>query len=317
MKNRNKRIAAALLLALTAWAAAACSDNSAPGTGAAVNEAAGNAQTASPSPSQEPAANDGNDIGAAPDAGGAANAGGTKDPSGSKGGADKPAGSTGSTDKPAGDKDGQGTAVSGQPSEQVAAQADTVAALINKEFRLPKGYVPDDLVYPDIPFTFSEKIDKRKLRKEAAGALEKLVAGAKKDGISLAGVSGYRSETRQKTLFDNYAKKDGVAAADKYSARPGHSEHQTGLAIDMSGTDGKCAAESCFGGTPEAEWLAAHAADYGFIIRYPEGKESITGYKYEPWHIRFVGKELAVKLAASGDTLEEYYGAAVPVTGRK
>lgn len=310
MKNRNKRIAAALLLALTAWAAAACSDSSAPGTGSAVNEAAGNVQTASPSPSQDPAANDGSEAaggGAAANAGDTTNAGGAANPSGSKGG----------TDKPAGDKDGQGTAVSGQPSEQVAAQADTVAALINKEFRLPKGYVPDDLVYPDIPFTFSEKIDKRKLRKEAAGALEKLVAGAKKDGISLAGVSGYRSETRQKTLYDNYVKKDGVAAADKYSARPGHSEHQTGLAIDMSGTDGKCAAESCFGGTPEAEWLAAHAAEYGFIIRYPEGKESITGYKYEPWHIRFVGKELAAKLAESGDTLEEYYGAAVPVTGRK
>ncbi|MGN7457282.1 M15 family metallopeptidase [Paenibacillus pasadenensis] len=198
---------------------------------------------------------------------------------------------------------------------EVTANASAAAALVNKQFRLPEGYAPKELVYPDIPFTFSEKIDKRKLRKEAAEALEQLVAGAAKDGIKLAGVSGYRSESRQKTLYEGYVKKDGVAAADKYSARPGHSEHQTGLAIDMSGIDGKCAAESCFAGTPEAEWLAEHATDYGFIIRYPEGKEDITGYKYEPWHIRYVGVELAAKLAESGDTLEEHYGGAVPVSG--
>ncbi|OXM15067.1 peptidase M15 [Paenibacillus herberti] len=212
---------------------------------------------------------------------------------------------------------GKGGGSTGEPAVQVTANAEAATALVNKQFRLPEGYVPDDLVYPDVPFIFSEKVDKRKLRKDAAEALEKLVAGAKKDDIKLAGVSGYRSEARQKTLFTNYVKKDGVEAASKYSARPGHSEHQTGLSMDVSGVDGKCAAESCFGDTPEADWLAKYAADYGYIIRYPEGKQDITGYKYEPWHIRYVGVELARKLETSGDTLEEHYGAAVPVSGSK
>lgn len=108
-------------------------------------------------------------------------------------------------------------------------------------------------------------------------------------------------------------KKDGVEKAKTYSAVPGHSEHETGLAIDVSGSDGKCAAEDCFGGTKEAEWLAKHAPEYGFIIRYPEGKEDITGYKYEPWHLRYVGTEISSDIAERGITLEEYYNA-VPVT---
>lgn len=98
----------------------------------------------------------------------------------------------------------------------------------------------------------------------------------------------------------------------RYSAVPGHSEHQTGLAIDVSGSDGKCAASDCFAGTPEADWIAQHAPEYGFIIRYPEGKEAITGYKYEPWHIRYVGVDIAKDIAAQNLTLEEYFNA-VPV----
>ncbi|QAY67658.1 M15 family metallopeptidase [Paenibacillus protaetiae] len=194
----------------------------------------------------------------------------------------------------------------------VAAQADSITALINKENSLPDDFDPTDLVYPDVPFIFKEKIEKRMMRKEAAGALEKLFAGAEKDGIHLAGVSAYRSYKTQRTLFDNYVKKDGYDKARTYSAIPGTSEHQTGLAIDVSGSDGKCAAESCFGGTPEATWLAAHASEYGFIIRYPEGKENITGYKYEPWHLRYVGEDLAKELDSKGETLEEYYNT-VPV----
>lgn len=195
----------------------------------------------------------------------------------------------------------------------VVAQPESVAVLVDKQYKLPDNYEPNDLVYPDVRFTFSEKIDKRKMRKEAAGALEELFAGAEKDGIYLAGVSAYRSQATQKTLFNNYVKKDGMEKALTYSAFPGTSEHQTGLAIDVSGSDGKCAATDCFGGTPEAEWLADHAPEYGFIIRYPEGKDAITGYKYEPWHLRYVGKELAKEIDDKGLTLEEYYNA-VPVT---
>lgn len=193
-----------------------------------------------------------------------------------------------------------------EKSVQVVSKPSDIAVLVNKTFRLPENYKPDDLVEPDIPFIFKEKSDKRLMRKEAAGALEKLVAAAKKDGVSLAGVSGYRSEATQKSLFDNYVKKDGEEAARKYSAVPGFSEHQTGLAMDVSGSDGKCAASDCFAGTKEAKWLAAHSAEYGFIIRYPKGKDDITGYQYEPWHLRYVGTKTAKEITDKGLTLEEF-----------
>ncbi|AIQ65967.1 peptidase M15 [Paenibacillus stellifer] len=206
---------------------------------------------------------------------------------------------------------------SGAPGGNEVRQADTepdsIGVIVNKQYGLEEGYKPEDLVYPNVPFIFKEKIEKRMLRKEAAAALEEMFAGAEKDGVYLAGVSGYRSEATQTVLFDNYVKRDGEEKARTYSAVPGHSEHQTGLAIDLSGRDGKCAAESCFAGTKEADWLAQHAPEYGFIIRYPEGKEAITGYMYEAWHVRYVGKELARTLTEKGLTLEEYYNA-VPVS---
>lgn len=213
-------------------------------------------------------------------------------------------------------EDGKNIRKENQDSDSlpVVAEPDAVTVLVNKQNRLPENYIPDDLVYPDVRFIFDEKIEKRMLRKEAAEALEKLFAAAEKDGIYLAGVSGFRSEERQKVIFEQYVAKDGEAKARTYSAYPGTSEHQTGLAIDVSGIDGSCAAESCFAGTPEADWLAAHGADFGFIIRYPEGKEKLTGYKYEPWHIRYVGIELAKEINAQGITLEEYFDEAIPVT---
>jgi len=189
---------------------------------------------------------------------------------------------------------------------EVIAEPAAIDVLVNKKYALPRDYVPDDLVEPDVPFIFEEKLEKRKLRKEAAEALEALFAAAKEDGILLAGVSGYRSYATQKSLYNWYVKRDGQEAADRYSARPGHSEHSTGLAIDVSGIDGKCAATDCFADTPEAKWLAENVYDYGFIIRYPEGKEHITGYKYEPWHLRYVGVETAREIRDLGVTLEEY-----------
>ncbi|QJC53729.1 M15 family metallopeptidase [Paenibacillus albicereus] len=306
--NSNRMSAASALMLAAALTLSACSGGAAPGTEpspsapASVSppaSAGGDESLASPSPSQSPSPSVSPSPSSSPSA----------KPS------DKP--SEKPSEKPPASPAGAKGGSKFYEAIEVTANAAMATALVNKQFRLPEGYVPQDLVYPDIPFTFSDKIDKRKLRKEAAEALEQLVDGAAKDGIKLAGVSGYRSESRQKTLYESYVKKDGVQAADKYSARPGHSEHQTGLAIDVSGIDGKCAAESCFGGTPEAEWLAKYATDYGFIIRYPEGKEDITGYKYEPWHIRYVGADLAAKLAESGDTLEEHYGGAVPVSGSK
>jgi D-alanyl-D-alanine carboxypeptidase len=188
----------------------------------------------------------------------------------------------------------------------VVADPDSITVLLNKHFALPKNYRPKDLTYPAVPFLNPKKSEKQLMRKEAAQALEKLFAAAKKDGITLMGVSAFRSYASQEVLFNYYVKQDGEEKARTYSALPGTSEHQTGLAIDVSGTDRKCAAADCFAGTREAAWLEQHAAEYGFIIRYPRGKEAITGYQYEPWHIRYVGKKIAEEIMGKKITLEEY-----------
>ncbi|CCF16849.1 D-alanyl-D-alanine carboxypeptidase family protein [Brevibacillus laterosporus GI-9] len=211
--------------------------------------------------------------------------------------------SSGNTSASASSSEGT-TEKSGNKAQAVSPES--IQVLVNKQYKLPDSYKPQDLVYPDVPFLFQEKIEKRMMRQEAADALQQLFAGAKQEGIMLAGVSAYRSHTTQTNLFNRYVKKDGEEAAKKYSAEPGHSEHETGLAIDVSGSTGKCAAEDCFEGTPEAAWLADHAHEYGFIIRYPKGKEAITGYQYEPWHLRYVGKEAAGEIHDKGITLEEY-----------
>ncbi|MED1782266.1 D-alanyl-D-alanine carboxypeptidase family protein [Brevibacillus fortis] len=207
----------------------------------------------------------------------------------------------------------------GQPPElsfpdiEVVGEPESVAVLVNKQRKLPENYQPNDLVFPNVPYLLPEKSEKRKMRKEAAGALEQLFAAAQADGVQLAGVSAYRSHAYQKALFNRYVKKDGVEKARTYSAVPGTSEHETGLAIDVSGKDGKCAATSCFAGTKEAKWLDENVEKFGFIIRYPEGKDAITGYIYEPWHLRYVGAEIAQEIGEKGITLEEYSGA-VPVS---
>lgn len=202
------------------------------------------------------------------------------------------------------------TAGGAQPSVSVTAKPAEIAVLVNKRMMLPDGYKPADLVEPNVPFIFNEKDEKRLMRKEAARALERMFAAAKQDEVFLAGVSGYRSYETQQALFGYYVRTQGEEMARKYSAEPGHSEHQTGLAMDISGSTGKCAADDCFAETPEARWLAQHAQQYGFIIRYPKGKESITGYNYEPWHVRYVGAAIAQEIATKGLTLEEYLAAA-------
>ena len=191
-------------------------------------------------------------------------------------------------------------------SVAVVTNPSSIPVLVNKYNKLPESYQPSDLVAPYIPFVFKEKVEKRKMRMKAARAIEGLFAGAKQDGVRLLGVSAYRSHASQSALFNHYASVDGVKAAKTYSAVPGTSEHETGLAIDVTGGDGKCAAEDCFAGTTAAKWLEKHAASYGFIIRYPKGKEDITGYQYEPWHLRYVGKPLAQNIMNKKITLEEY-----------
>ncbi|MBP1931647.1 M15 family metallopeptidase [Ammoniphilus resinae] len=178
--------------------------------------------------------------------------------------------------------------------------------LVNKKWKLPDNYVPQDLVEPQIPFSFSGDSEKRLLRKEAAEALERLFAKAQEDQIEFAGVSGYRSYQTQNSIYHYNLKTQGEEEANQYSAVPGHSEHQTGLAIDVSSAVVNYTLEEPFGETKEGKWLAAHAADFGFIIRYPKGMEKITGYAYEPWHIRYVGPKVAVQIQHLGITLEEY-----------
>lgn len=158
--------------------------------------------------------------------------------------------------------------------------------IVNKTYSLPQSYNPG-------------------LNSICNKAFSKMKAGAKKDGINVWISSGYRNYSRQETLYRNYCNSDGAAAADRFSARPGHSEHQAGLAIDVNS-----ASTSAYNSTYKTvgEWIAEHCWEYGFILRYPQGKESITGYKYEPWHIRYVGIELSLKLKESGLTLEEYFG---------
>ncbi|MFM1650573.1 D-alanyl-D-alanine carboxypeptidase family protein [Brevibacillus sp. B_LB10_24] len=192
------------------------------------------------------------------------------------------------------------------------AEADSITVLVNKSVPLPEDYAPADLVKPNVPFPFKEDLPKKYLRKEAAEALEQLFAGAKQDGIELYGVSGYRSYATQVAVYNQNVKTQGVEAANRVSAIPGHSEHQTGLAIDVSSRSAKFGLEEEFGDTPEGKWLAQHAPEYGFIIRYPKGKEGITGYAYEPWHIRYVGAKVAQEVTRRGITLDEYLGEYMP-----
>lgn len=140
--------------------------------------------------------------------------------------------------------------------------------------------------------------------KEAQSALEKLQSAAKLDGYSMPLVSGYRSYNTQKSIYNSYVQRWGKEYTDTVSAQPGHSEHQTGLAFDVGELN------SNYGNTKEGIWLKENCHKYGFIIRYLKGKEDITGYSYEPWHIRYVGVEIATKIMSQNITLEEYLGIA-------
>ena len=158
--------------------------------------------------------------------------------------------------------------------------------IANKTYPLPSTYNPGDLTSTTV------------------NAFHEMKAGAAEAGYNIYVVSGFRSYNYQKNLYNRYVSQDGKEEADTYSARPGHSEHQTGLAFDLNQVDRN------FGNTPEGKWLSQNAYKYGFILRYPEGKTNETGYIYEAWHFRYVGKDLASKLYNNGDwiTLETYFG---------
>lgn len=163
--------------------------------------------------------------------------------------------------------------------------------IANKTYGLPQSYGPG-------------------LTKETETAINSMAAAAATDGINVYCQSGFRSFETQKRLYNNYSQRDGVASADIYSARPGYSEHQSGLACDLCSKDNSACINSDFDNSSEAKWLANNAYKFGLILRYPKGKTDETGYIYESWHYRYVGIELAKELYNNGDwiTLEDYFG---------
>ncbi|MBU9673803.1 D-alanyl-D-alanine carboxypeptidase family protein [Planococcus sp. CP5-4] len=181
-----------------------------------------------------------------------------------------------------------------EPSKYPAPSTDTPGKyvedilIVNKKYALPSTYNPG-------------------VNATAKKALDAMIADAKKQSVTLKITSSYRSYWYQNTLYNNYVEKHGKAKADRFSARPGHSEHQTGLAFDLGGVNQAHWFEESFANTKEGKWLASNAHKYGFHLRYQKGKEDITGYMFEPWHFRYIGEANATKIKTSGKTLEEYF----------
>lgn len=172
--------------------------------------------------------------------------------------------------------------------------------LTNKYLYMPNNYVPDHLEVIDSKYTNGTK----KLVAEAKIKFEEMAEDASLEGYRIRIISAYRSYEYQKGLYDSYVEKDGTQQADTYSARPGYSEHQTGLVIDI---DNGVIDYNHFENTKEFNWMQENAYQYGFILRYPKGKENITGYTYESWHYRYVGAKIATYIRENNITFDEYY----------
>lgn len=200
----------------------------------------------------------------------------------------------------------------GSPSVSKAASASPAAArpsvesspeslrcLVNKMRPFAqKDWAPSDLV----------DFEGQQLRAEAAQAARTMVDAAKAEGVTLTVSSAYRSYAVQQQTYQHWVSVNGQKVADQLSARPGYSEHQTGLAIDFSSPEG-CRLEECYEDTRAGRWLAKNAQNYGFILRFPKGQQAVTGYLFEPWHYRYLGKDLTARYVASGaNTLEEFLG---------
>lgn len=174
--------------------------------------------------------------------------------------------------------------------------------IVNKTYDLPSDFVPEDMHTDSTCQLGSGYNGTNGLDNTAYAQAIKMLKGAEADGITLKVVSGYRSYDYQDTLYNTYVSQKGKDKADASSARPGHSEHQTGLSIDFND------ASSNFDSSKEAKWLKENAYKYGFIVRFPEGKSDKTGFKYESWHVRYIGGAKAKAVYESGVTLEEYLG---------
>lgn len=180
-----------------------------------------------------------------------------------------------------------------------------VWTLVNKARALPPNYTPPALIVASVSTRSNSTADEKRVRQTIDEPLTQLFAAAAAQGHSLMIGSAYRSAETQDSLFNRYVAASGYEEANKYSAHPGHSEHQTGLAVDISTTSQQCYLSECFIGTADGQWLAENAYKYGFNLRYPKDKEVITGYNFEPWHYRYLGIGLATALYQSGLTLDE------------
>ena len=168
----------------------------------------------------------------------------------------------------------------------------------------PRAFVPPDLVRVPVPHT-----NPPLLRRQAAAAVVRLVRAADRSKVRLLSISAYRSYASQQRVYGEDLRRYGRAGADRQTARPGYSEHQTGLAIDLGARSGRCALAACFATTPEGRWIAANGWRFGFVLRYPKGAEAVTGYEYEPWHLRCVGAAVAARVhGAGGPPLETFFG---------
>ena len=190
-------------------------------------------------------------------------------------------------------------------------ETDSLWVVVNKARPLPDlEYQPETLAVPSFPAPKIQNPYGLKLRQEAAVALEQLAAAMGEAGKgTLILNSGFRTYQLQQELHEKSKATKGLELAEKLSARAGHSEHQLGLAADLSAQGQGCVIMECFGETESGIWLAANAQNFGFILRYPKGFEAITGFQYEPWHFRYVGIELATEMKTLGiETLEEFWG---------
>lgn len=183
---------------------------------------------------------------------------------------------------------------------------DHIWRLVNKSHPFSDlHYRPANLQLATVASRTDKSTDERSVRADIMPAVEALFASAEQAGFDLQIGSGWRSYEQQNIYYSNYSRLYGQESADTFSAKPGYSEHQTGLVMDLATTDHNCYLEECFGETGAGKWLAEHSYKYGFILRYPRGKDGITDFIYEPWHFRYVGEDLARALKESGLTLDE------------
>lgn len=207
--------------------------------------------------------------------------------------------------------------IKNQGQEEMMKKRREEIPLANKENVLQSNYVPEDLkVVKCIQFVNLYTSHENQLREEAANALEVMITQARQEGLTFYGASGYRSYEAQTGIYKSNLQTYGYEHTNKYVAKPGTSEHQTGLALDITNKAGiKDGLIEEFAHSREGEWIANNCYKYGFVVRYPKDKEDITGYQYEPWHIRYVGKGASEEMHINNQCLEEYLGVATTEHG--